>query len=168
MTMPDAAPARPRNIALLIDATIAASESQAEAFWTLRDSISAAERAQGPATQHDISVPVEAMPAFLLDAAAACDARFPGTHASGFGHLGDGNVHVNVTGVAPDDEEVDRIVLELVHQRGGSISAEHGIGRAKLPFLSLNRSAEDIASMRALKRALDPSGILNPGVLLPG
>jgi FAD/FMN-containing dehydrogenase len=116
----------------------------------------------------DVTLPLGALAEFLGTVRAAVLAARPAASVWLFGHAGDGNVHVNVTGVAPDDEEVDRIVLELVHERGGSISAEHGIGRAKLPYLSLNRSAEDIASMHALKRALDPSGILNPGVLLPG
>jgi FAD/FMN-containing dehydrogenase len=84
-----------------------------------------------------------------------------------FGHVGDGNVHVNVSGVAPGDESVDGAVLELVASLGGSISAEHGIGRAKRRWLHLGRSPAEIDAFRALKRALDPSGILNPGVLLP-
>ena len=76
-------------------------------------------------------------------------------------------MHVNVTGLDPDDESVDDAVLALVAERGGSISAEHGIGTAKVPWLHLNRSPEEIAAMRAIKAALDPDGILNPGVLLP-
>ncbi|HEU0043469.1 FAD-binding oxidoreductase [Sphingomonas sp.] len=157
------------------DATIAASEAQAEAFWTLRDSISAAERAQGPATQHDISVPVDAMPDFLLDAAAACKARFPGTHASGFGHLGDGNVHFHVRapgGVSAErwyaDEApiVTRFVHDLVVAAGGSISAEHGIGQMKRDELARLSSPARMAVLRGVKGALDPHGLLNPGKLL--
>ena len=87
-----------------------------------------------------------------------------------FGHLGDGNLHVNVTGVAPGDERlattVERSVLEAVVAEGGSISAEHGIGTAKAPYLHLCRSPEEIAAFRAVKAALDPRGILNPHVLL--
>ena len=83
-----------------------------------------------------------------------------------FGHAADGNVHVNVTGVDPDDESVDDLVLQIVADAGGSISAEHGIGRAKARWLPLNRTADEIAAFRAIKTALDPNGIMNPGVLL--
>ena len=83
-----------------------------------------------------------------------------------FGHAADGNVHVNVTGVDPDDDAVDDLVLRLVAAAGGSISAEHGIGRAKARWLHLNRSPAEITAFRAIKAALDPDGIMNPGVLL--
>ena len=157
------------------DATIAASEAQAEALWLLRDSLSAAERAQGPATQHDISVPVEAMPRFLIEAAAACDARFPGTHASGFGHLGDGNVHFHVrapAGAAADrwyaDEApvITRFVHDLVVAADGSISAEHGIGQMKRDELARLSSPARMAVLTGVKRALDPHGLMNPGKLI--
>jgi FAD/FMN-containing dehydrogenase len=85
-----------------------------------------------------------------------------------WGHAADGNVHVNVTGLPPDDERVEEAVYGLVVQMGGSISAEHGIGRAKRRWLPLNRSEAEIAAFRAVKAALDPGGILNPNVLLPG
>ena len=84
-----------------------------------------------------------------------------------FGHVGDGNIHVNVSGLAPDDDRVDDAVLGMVGEFGGSISAEHGIGTAKRRWLHLSRSADEIAAFRAVKRALDPDGILNPHVLLP-
>jgi FAD/FMN-containing dehydrogenase len=157
------------------DATIAASEAQAEAFWRIRDSISDAERATGPAAQHDISVPIEAMPRFLIEAAAACDARFPGTRASGFGHLGDGNVHFHVrapagadraTWLAEDAPGVTRFVDDLVVAAGGSISAEHGIGQMKLSELARLSPPPRMAMLRAIKQALDPLGILNPGKLV--
>lgn len=160
---------------LVSDATIAASEAQADAFWRIRDSISDAERARGPAAQHDISVPVEAMPRFLIEAAAACDARFPGTRASGFGHLGDGNVHFHVRAPAGADrakwlaEEapgVTRFVDDLVIAAGGSISAEHGIGQMKLAELERLSSPTRMAMLRAIKTAFDPNGILNPGKLV--
>jgi FAD/FMN-containing dehydrogenase len=91
----------------------------------------------------------------------------PGARPTLFGHAGDGNLHVNILGLEPDDERADDAVLRHVAELGGSISAEHGIGIAKLPWLELTRSAADIAAMRAIKRALDPRGTLNPGVLLP-
>ncbi len=157
------------------DAIVAASEAQAQAFWRLRDSLSDAERAQGPAVQHDISVPVEAMPDFMIDAATACDARFPGTHASGFGHLGDGNVHFHVrapAGVDPvrwyaeDAPGITRFVHDLVVAAGGSISAEHGIGQMKLGELARLSSPARMAALRAVKAAFDPQGLLNPGKLV--
>lgn len=157
------------------DAVIAANESQAEAFWRLRDSISEAERAQGPAAQHDISVPVATMPRFMVEAAAACDARFPGTHASGFGHLGDGNVHFHVRAPAGVDAvrwyaeqapAITRFVNDLVVAAGGSISAEHGIGQMKLTELERLSSPARLAALRAVKTGLDPHGLFNPGKLV--
>jgi len=160
---------------LVADATIAASEAQAEGFWRIRESISEGERATGPAAQHDISVPVEAMPRFMIEAAAACDARFPGTRASGFGHLGDGNVHFHVRAPAGVDAErwfaeeapvVTRFVDDLVVAAGGSISAEHGIGQMKLGELERLSSPARMTALRAIKAALDPAGIMNPGKLV--
>ena len=160
---------------LIADAVIAASEAQAAGFWTIRDSISDAERALGPASQHDISVPVAAMPGFMTEAAAACDARFPGTHASGFGHLGDGNVHFHVRAApgtdparwyAEDVPVVTRFVDDLVVAAGGSIAAEHGIGQMKLGELERLASPARLTALRALKAAFDPLGILNPGKLV--
>ena len=93
---------------------------------------------------------------------------YPDVAAFGvFGHLGDGNIHVEIVGPSADDEEVDRLVLEAVSTYNGSVSAEHGIGRAKTQWLSLSRSPAEIAAMRAIKNALDPAGLMNPGVLLP-
>jgi FAD/FMN-containing dehydrogenase len=98
--------------------------------------------------------------------AAVADAA-PGARTIIYGHLGDGNLHVNVLGPAPHDERVDEAVLELVGEFGGSISAEHGVGVAKRRWLHLTRSPDEIDVMAAVKHALDPNGILNPGVLLP-
>lgn len=157
------------------DAVLAASEAQAQAFWRIRDSISASERAKGPATQHDISVPVDLMPRWMVEAAAACEARFPGTHASGFGHLGDGNVHFHVrapAGTAPDRwygeqaETVTAFVHDLVVAAGGSISAEHGIGQMKAKELERLASPARTAALRAIKQAFDPAGRFNPGKLI--
>jgi FAD/FMN-containing dehydrogenase len=160
---------------LVIDAAIAASEAQAEAFWRLRDSISEAEKKDGPAAKHDVSVPVEAMAGFTTEAAAAVEARFPGTRVNAFGHLGDGNVHFNVR--APEGagaswlestgEAVSAFVHDLVTAAGGSISAEHGIGQMKLAELQRLGDPARLGAMRAIKRALDPKGIMNPGKLVP-
>ncbi len=160
---------------LVGDATIAASGAQAEAFWTLRDSLSDAERARGPAVQHDIAVPVAAMPAFMIEAAAACDARFPGTHASGFGHLGDGNIHFHVRAPAGVDRDrwyaedapgITGFVHDLVTAAGGTISAEHGIGQMKRGELARLAPPGRLATLHAIKAALDPLGLFNPGKLL--
>ena len=159
---------------VVADAVIAVSDAQAEAFWLLRHSLSDAERALGPAVQHDIAVPVDAMPRFMVEAAAACDARFPGTHASGFGHLGDGNIHFHVRAApgtdrdrfyAKDAATITRFVHDLVTAAGGTISAEHGIGQMKRDELA-RLSPERVAAIRAIKLALDPHCLFNPGKLI--
>lgn len=160
---------------LIADATIAASEDQAERLWLIRETISPAERALGPAMQHDISVPVEQMPAFVEAAVPKLEADWPGTRAVCFGHLGDGNVHFHV--IAPpgsdrvaweasDGKEISRQVHDMVTQWGGSISAEHGIGRLKRDELARLADPVALAMMRAIKQALDPKGLLNPGKLV--
>lgn len=157
------------------DAVIAASEAQARAFWRLRDSISEAERAEGPTMAHDISVAVDAMPAFMLRAAQLVEAAFPGVSATAFGHLGDGNVHFHVNapaGVDPErwrrevGEPASRFVYDLVTAAGGSISAEHGIGQMKLGELERLGSPARLGALRAIKRGLDPLGLMNPGKLI--
>lgn len=161
---------------LLEDAVISTSEGQAEAFWQIRDSISAAERAIGPAMQHDISVPVARMAEFVETAGPQVEKRFPGTRAVGFGHLGDGNIHFHV--LAPADavrgewEMGDgKAISEFVHDRatdfGGSLSAEHGIGQMKRDELGRLGDPVALSLMRKVKQALDPQGILNPGKLVP-
>ena len=162
---------------LLLDATLAQSRAQAEAFWRLRESISPAEKAQGPALQFDISVPVERMPDFMIDAARAAEARFPGTGASSFGHLGDGNVHFHVRApagttdgpgwIAQSGGAITRFVHDAVMAAGGSISAEHGIGQMKRAELGRLSSPARLGALRAVKAALDPTGMMNPGKLIP-
>jgi FAD/FMN-containing dehydrogenase len=158
---------------LVEDAAIAASEAQAEAFWRIRDSISEAERAEGPTLAHDISVPVDSMPSFMVAAASQVERAFPGTIASGFGHLGDGNVHFHVRAgatSAPGWYEsqapaITRLVHDLVTAAGGSISAEHGIGQMKRGELA-RLAPERVAALKAIKQALDPKRIMNPGKLV--
>lgn len=159
---------------MVADAAISASEAQAEAFWRIRDSLSEAERATfGPATQHDVSVPVEVMPRFMASAAAEVEKAFPGTRASGFGHLGDGNIHFHVRAAERGDPDwlgreglaVTRFVHDLVTAAGGSISAEHGIGQMKKDELA-RLSPERVAKLKAIKQALDPMGLINPGKLV--
>ena len=160
---------------LLDDAVIAANETQAEAFWALRDAAAPSERAKGPAVQHDISVPVETMPDFIVAAAPVIEAAWPGTQVVPFGHLGDGNVHFHVlapTGVDPqawqagDGKAISRAVHDLVTQWHGSISAEHGIGQMKRDELARLADPARLTLMRAVKAALDPLGLLNPGKLV--
>jgi FAD/FMN-containing dehydrogenase len=160
---------------LVENAVIAANEAQAEAFWHLRDSISEAEQKAGPATKHDLSVPVPAMPGFIVEASAAVESRFSGTRVIAFGHLGDGNVHFNVgapEGAGKDwlegpGEAVTAFVHDLTVAAGGSISAEHGIGQMRLSELARLEDPARLAAMRAIKNALDPKGIMNPGKLVP-
>ena len=164
------------DIGLIGDAALAANESQAEAMWLLRDSISAAERAIGPAMQHDISVPVAAMASFVEETVPAVEAEFPGTRALAFGHLGDGNVHFHVlapAGVVPGqwEEGAGKLISMFVHDRvalfAGSISAEHGIGQMKRDELSRLGDPVALSLMRRVKQALDPANLLNPGKLVP-
>jgi FAD/FMN-containing dehydrogenase len=160
---------------LIQDAVLASNEAQTGAFWKLRDSISEAERAEGQRLAHDISVPVADMPAFIVDAAAKVEAAFPGVTATGFGHLGDGNIHFHVRAsdhAAPDwyeheGERITRFVDDMVTAAGGSISAEHGIGQLKRDEFARLAPPGRIHALRAIKLALDPLGIMNPGKLVP-
>jgi FAD/FMN-containing dehydrogenase len=160
---------------IIADATVAANEAQAEAFWKIRDSISEAERAEGQTLAHDISVAVAAMPRFILDAKAEVERAFPGAVASGFGHLGDGNIHFHVRAGSraadgwyeSEGAKITRMVDDLVTAAGGSISAEHGIGQLKLAEFARLAPPGRVHALRAIKHALDPLGIMNPGKLVP-
>ena len=160
---------------IIADAVLASNEAQSEAFWKLRDAISEAERAEGQTLAHDISVAVGDMPQFIADAAAKVERAFPGVIATGFGHLGDGNIHFHVRAgahAAPDWYEheggkITRMVDDLVTAAGGSISAEHGIGQLKLREFERLAPTGRIHALRAIKQALDPHGIMNPGKLVP-
>ncbi|EQA99326.1 D-2-hydroxyacid dehydrogenase [Sphingobium quisquiliarum P25] len=162
---------------IALDAAIAVNEAQAEAFWRIRESLSEAERAQGPALQYDISVPVARMPAFMTDTAAAAERAFPGTTASSFGHLGDGNVHFHVRApkgtadgpawIAAQGAAINAFVHDAVVAAGGSISAEHGIGQMKRAELGRLASPARLHALRAIKAAFDPQGIMNPDKLIP-
>jgi FAD/FMN-containing dehydrogenase len=161
---------------LLQDAIISASETQAEAFWKIRDSIAAAERAEGPALQHDISVPVADMARFIAEETPVIEAKFAGTKIVAFGHLGDGNIHFHVKaprGSIADDwyarysKDISEHVYDRVEAYSGSISAEHGIGQLKLAELARLADPARIGALRAIKNAIDPLGIMNPGKLVP-
>ena len=160
---------------LIADAVLSASEAQAEAFWKIRDSIAEAERAQGPAVQHDISVPVADMAAFIEQIAPETELRFPGSRAVAFGHMGDGNVHYHVT--APKDadaeqwyagaaKDISQWVYDQVDKWNGSLSAEHGIGQLKRDELARLGDPARLYALRAIKKAFDPDEIMNPGKLI--
>ena len=157
------------------DAAVAESVAQSRSMWHLRESIPLAQSEEGLNIKHDISLPVSRIPAFCADTGAALAARWPGMRLVNFGHLGDGNLHYNVQ--APEgidaaaflrDEEhaVNAVVFDAVTAMGGSISAEHGIGALKRDELARRKDPTALAMMRAVKAALDPRGLLNPGRVL--
>lgn len=157
------------------DAVIATSEAQRQALWRLRESMSEAQKKEGASIKHDVSLPIASVPEFLARASAAVTSAIPGARTVPFGHLGDGNIHFNISVPKRGNgdaflarwEEVVRLVHDIVHEMGGSISAEHGIGALKRTDLAHYKSVTEIELMRALKRTLDPKNILNPGKLLP-
>ena len=153
------------------DAVIAANLSQRAGFWKLRDEMSAAQKPEGGSIKHDISVPVAAVPDFIEEANAAVVKLIPGSRPVPFGHLGDGNIHYNVSqpigGNTADFmsrwHEVNEVVFAIVLRMGGSISAEHGIGVLKRDELPDVKDKVAIELMRGIKAMLDPLGIMNPG-----
>jgi D-lactate dehydrogenase (cytochrome) len=160
---------------LLADATIAESEARADRLWFLREAVVEAQSAAGAGIKHDIAVPLSAVPSFLGEAKPALEAALPGVTVYAFGHLGDGNIHFNLL-QPPGMEAADflartgalnRLVHDLVASHGGSISAEHGLGRLRREEIARYKPAIEIELMRRIKAALDPQGIMNPGKLLP-
>lgn len=161
---------------LVLDATIASSEAQAEALWALRESIPEAEKIDGQSLKHDISVPVLDMPAFIDRERACVEGRFPGSRIIAFGHLGDGNIHFNLlpppgvdrkSWIAEHGVAASAMVHDRVAAAGGSLSAEHGIGQAKLAEFARLTDPVRLNALKAIKHALDPLGIMNPGKLVP-
>ncbi|HEY2050876.1 MAG TPA: FAD-binding oxidoreductase [Caulobacteraceae bacterium] len=158
---------------LILDATIARSEAQAAAFWGLREGQSAAQKKEGAAWKHDVSVPVSRVPEFLETAARRLAEAFPGVRIDAFGHVGDGNIHFDV--LAPEGVEAKthterrdagaRLVHDLVASLGGSISAEHGLGVMKTAEAEHYKDPGEVAVLRAIRAALDPLRIMNPRVL---
>jgi FAD/FMN-containing dehydrogenase len=173
--------ARGMDEGVVEDAVIAANLNQRMAFWKLREEISATQKPEGGSIKHDISVPVAAVPAFIAEANDAVVRLIPGARPVPFGHLGDGNIHYNVSQPKADGKnggstedfmtrwhDVNAVVFDIVLRMGGSISAEHGIGQLKAADLPGVKDAVAIDLMRSLKAMLDPLNILNPGkVLLP-
>ncbi|MDX9706310.1 MAG: FAD-binding oxidoreductase [Azospira sp.] len=156
------------------DAAIAANEAQARALWALRENISEAQKIEGISIKHDIALPVSRVAEFIERCDAALAAAFPGLRIVCFGHLGDGNLHYNQSKPSAQDNadfiaqtgSVNRIVHDLVHELGGTISAEHGIGQLKRAELPRYKSDVEMDLMRAVKRAIDPRGLMNPGKVL--
>jgi FAD/FMN-containing dehydrogenase len=145
---------------------VAADTAARARLWQIREGLPEALNREGVAHSIDAALPLPRLPAFIGMLPPTIERASPGARVILFGHLLDGNVHVNVLGPAIDDPAVDDAVLDLAIEMGGSVSAEHGIGIAKTGWLPRDRGHGDIEAMRAIKRALDPDGILNPGVLL--
>ena len=159
----------------VLDAVIAESGAQAKDLWLLRESLPEAQKPEGGSIKHDIAVPVSRVPEFLETATEACEEALPGARVVAFGHLGDGNIHFNVSqplegwdtdAFLAEWQRINRVVHDIVVGMEGSISAEHGIGRLKKDELRTYKSDTELDVMRALKAALDPGGIMNPGKML--
>jgi FAD/FMN-containing dehydrogenase len=153
--------------AQLADAVVADDAGRRAALWRYREAHTEAVNALGVPHKLDVALPLGELERFAVDVQRAVAAVAPTATVVLFGHVADGNLHVNVIGPSPGDGAVDDAVFRLVAERGGSISAEHGIGTAKKPWVHLTRTPAELAAFRALKHALDPAGILNPNVLLP-
>ncbi|MDP6486221.1 MAG: FAD-binding oxidoreductase [Alphaproteobacteria bacterium] len=162
---------------LINDATVAAGETQAQALWKLRESVSEAQKHEGGSIKHDISVPIATLPGFIGEASWRVEKLIPGVRVVAFGHVGDGNIHFNLSQPKNAEreaflsrwDEASRLVHDTVVDMGGSISAEHGIGRLKRDELVRLADPLELDQMRAIKRTLDPHNIMNPGKLvLPG
>ena len=157
---------------LVADAVVAESLAQSKALWQVRESVPLAQAEEGVNIKHDISVPVSSIAAFCARSDAALQAYLPGIRLVNFGHLGDGNLHYNVQGpagvpaaqfLAEHEHAVNTLVFDAVAEFGGSFSAEHGIGALKRDELALRKSPVALGLMRAIKTALDPLGLMNPG-----
>ncbi len=150
---------------------VTAEKAQAERWWKLRNSISEAQKIDGISIKHDVSVPVSRVAEFIVQADAALHGAFPGIRIVTFGHIGDGNVHYNASmpdpaqnpGFIAQSERVNRIVYDIVHELGGSICAEHGVGQLKREEIIRYKSALELELMRSIKQVFDPRGLMNPG-----
>jgi FAD/FMN-containing dehydrogenase len=154
-----------------LDAIIATSEAQSQALWKIREDIPEAEKRQGRSVKHDISLPISRIAEFILRGDAALSAKFPTAQVICFGHIGDGNLHYNLSfpGALATPEQTrnaNSVVYSLLDELGGSISAEHGLGQMKREEITRHKSAVELDMMRAVKAALDPDGIMNPGKVL--
>jgi FAD/FMN-containing dehydrogenase len=165
---------RAANEGIVLDAVPAASEAQRATFWKLREGVSEAQKTEGVSIKHDVSVPVSAVPEMIDRATRALEARFPHVRIVAFGHVGDGNIHYNCSKSEREESreffenapEVNRIVYDVVTALRGSISAEHGLGVLKREEIKRYKGALELDLMRAIKRTLDPHGLMNPGKVL--
>ncbi|MEH6367475.1 MAG: FAD-binding oxidoreductase [Pseudomonas marincola] len=156
---------------LVVDAVIASNDSQAAALWGLREGISEAQNHEGPSLKHDISVPVSQIPAFIERTDKALQAKFPGVRIVSYGHIGDGNLHYNISKPVGTDDVAfkanELAIMDIIYQKtgefNGSISAEHGLGQSKPAAAVRFKDPLEIELMRAIKRTLDPTGLMNPG-----
>jgi D-lactate dehydrogenase (cytochrome) len=154
---------------------VAASAAQGRDLWRIREGMVEAQKHEGGSIKHDVSVPVSRVADFILRAIAAVEARLPGIRPLAFGHVGDGNIHFNLSQPPRADTavylarrpEFNHLVHDLVQSLGGSISAEHGIGRLRREELKRYKSPLELALMRRLKQAFDPDDLMNPGKILP-
>ncbi len=159
---------------LVFDAAVAASEGQSRKLWFLREAVVEGQLAEGGSIKHDVSVPVARTADMIAEATAAVESHLPGIRVVAFGHLGDGNIHFNLSQPVGTDRvtylarwgEFNEIVHDIVVGMGGSFSAEHGIGRLKRAEMAERKSAVEIEIMRRIKQALDPQGIMNPGKMI--
>jgi FAD/FMN-containing dehydrogenase len=157
-----------------LDAVVAGNETQVAALWKMREGISEAQNHEGPSLKHDISVPVSSIPAFIEAADQRLHAAFPGVRIVPFGHVGDGNLHYNISKpVGSEDapfkaeaEAIMHVIYDVTRDFAGSISAEHGLGQAKRDAARHYKDPLELELMRTLKQALDPAGLMNPGKLL--
>ena len=160
---------------LIVDVAIAASIGQSRDFWALRENISEAQSAAGKTIKHDVSVPISGIAQFISEAGSALSSEYPDVRPVVFGHVGDGNLHYNVSsGVGGDGDallerqaQINRIVHDIVIAHHGSISAEHGLGVLRRDAAAQYKAPVELALMQAIKAALDPDGLMNPGKVLP-
>jgi FAD/FMN-containing dehydrogenase len=160
---------------LVLDAVVARSQAQAQALWAIRETLPLVQKPEGGSIKHDLSLPVSKLGQFMSEAAGVVERLVPGARPVPFGHIGDGNIHYNISQPVGADageflarwDEVSAAVFDVVQRLGGSISAEHGIGRLKREMMPQIKSAAELEMMRGLKRLFDPKGILNPGKVLP-
>jgi D-lactate dehydrogenase (cytochrome) len=159
---------------LILDAALATNERERGALWKLRETIPEAQRIDGASLKHDISVTITALPDFVERASAWVEQNVPDGRLVVYGHVGDGNLHFNLNQAPGTDRNtflarepvIRRAIHDLVHEFQGSFSAEHGIGRLKVEELERYAAPAELAVMRAIKQALDPNGVLNPGKVL--
>jgi FAD/FMN-containing dehydrogenase len=159
---------------IISDAAVAASETQRIVMWAAREQMSDVQSREGGSIKHDVSVPIAMVPRLLSEGTAAAEALIPGIRVCAFGHMGDGNIHFNFSQPEGTDgkafmagaEPVHAAIYDVVGRLGGSVSAEHGIGQLKVELLKHVKDPVALEMMRAIKRALDPNGIMNPGKML--